>query len=251
MRNISIENGRVSGIIDWKDARRLPRHRLIPFDVPARAVKAFGRDLGLTTTVLILRSKSTQFLDLPFVYGSDIFYYHALALCQWSSILIYTEEQPSSAYRDWKSMTALLDFDSPAALRLVPPTLAQVGQLPFITAVLISRFILNLREIDSLENGGVDSSRPSFVRSDELSVRFATFVQPLGAPLDHDFSFVEPESSSFSDELDGEGTELGYLSGTGVSDKDQESTMVISGSDASSRHVRGGHSALREESCGA
>ncbi|KAI0359561.1 hypothetical protein OH77DRAFT_1420084 [Trametes cingulata] len=59
-----------------------------------------------------------------------------------------------------------------------------------ITSILVSRFLLNLR--DTFRGGG-DETRPSFVRSYHgrtatTTVQFADFVDPMGADLDHSLS---------------------------------------------------------------
>ncbi|OBZ75394.1 hypothetical protein A0H81_04370 [Grifola frondosa] len=57
-----------------------------------------------------------------------------------------------------------------------------------MTAILVSRFLLNLREVDRAMADDIDPESPSF----SVTLRFASsFVNPLGAPLDHGFSFPE------------------------------------------------------------
>ncbi|OBZ71414.1 hypothetical protein A0H81_08776 [Grifola frondosa] len=69
-----------------------------------------------------------------------------------------------------------------------------------MTSILVSRFILNLRAIDSSGNSGADTSRPSVVGS----LRFAEFAEPLGAPLDHGVSLSVHEYDFPDEELAGE-----------------------------------------------
>ncbi|OBZ72897.1 hypothetical protein A0H81_06862 [Grifola frondosa] len=52
-----------------------------------------------------------------------------------------------------------------------------------ITAILICRFILNLRDVDSTDANG-SYSRGNVVSTRSTVLRFAGFVEPLGAPLD-------------------------------------------------------------------
>ncbi|KAH9899782.1 hypothetical protein C8Q73DRAFT_663375 [Cubamyces lactineus] len=64
-----------------------------------------------------------------------------------------------------------------------------------LTTILVSRFLLNLREVNEIRASGestdYDMSRPSFVRPlsdiapDEQRSHVASFIAPLGAPLTH------------------------------------------------------------------
>ncbi|KAI8978294.1 hypothetical protein BD414DRAFT_150706 [Trametes punicea] len=109
-----------------------------------------------------------------------------------------------------------------------------------ITSILVSRFLLNLR--DTLGNNE-RSSRPSFVRSFHgqsvlTSVQFADFVDPMGAELTHSIPSSDTPSMVWSedDEDDDNGTtgnELASLAtnhapssnidGINFQDKDPES----------------------------
>ncbi|KAI0369027.1 hypothetical protein BV20DRAFT_968519 [Pilatotrama ljubarskyi] len=69
-----------------------------------------------------------------------------------------------------------------------------------ITSILVSRFLLNLRDTFT---SGEDETRPSFVRSyrgrtTATTVQFADFVDPMGADLDHGIS-ASHDSLAWSD----------------------------------------------------
>ncbi|OBZ69522.1 hypothetical protein A0H81_10496 [Grifola frondosa] len=65
-----------------------------------------------------------------------------------------------------------------------------------ISAIIISRFMLNLREISAPVNSSEDTTWVSSTGS----VRLSTFIDPLGAPLDHGFSFSAMDPNYFDDE---------------------------------------------------
>ena len=75
-----------------------------------------------------------------------------------------------------------------------------------IASVLVSRFILNLREVDQSgpRNASLDDSLPSFVHSQkqEDTLRFASrsFADEFSAPLDHGFA-PEDDSSIVTEEV--------------------------------------------------
>ena len=75
-----------------------------------------------------------------------------------------------------------------------------------IASVLVSRFILNLREVDQSgpRNASLDDSLPSFVHSQkqEDTLRFASrsFADEFSAPLDHGFA-PEDDSSIDTEEV--------------------------------------------------
>ena len=75
-----------------------------------------------------------------------------------------------------------------------------------IASVLVSRFILNLREVDQSgpRNASLDDSLPSFVHShkQEETLRFASrsFADEFSAPLDHGFA-PEDDSSIDTEEV--------------------------------------------------
>lgn len=88
-------------------------------------------------------------------------------------------------------------FQDPyAALSAIRPRLADIMFVHRITCILVSRFLLNLRDTaNDRTHGDIDMSSlgdPSFVaqsrgrdRGTTTSLRFAEFVDPMGAALDH------------------------------------------------------------------
>ncbi|OBZ73166.1 hypothetical protein A0H81_07303 [Grifola frondosa] len=69
-----------------------------------------------------------------------------------------------------------------------------------ITSILISRFLLNLREVDTSGSESLLQSRPSFIRSHPMAPGSAhSFITPLGAPLDHGFTLSPRGESDVSD----------------------------------------------------
>lgn len=72
-----------------------------------------------------------------------------------------------------------------------------------ISAVLVSRFLLNLREVDVDTTNPVDSAPPSFVNPQLGSVRSAPFFAPMGASLELSGAPLD------LDELDGSQREVG------------------------------------------
>ncbi|KZT06063.1 uncharacterized protein LAESUDRAFT_759600 [Laetiporus sulphureus 93-53] len=54
-----------------------------------------------------------------------------------------------------------------------------------LSSIIISRFLLNLRQVSSTDDESLDGG-PSFVRSSPSTVRFPAFVGSMGAPLDHE-----------------------------------------------------------------
>ncbi|OBZ69330.1 hypothetical protein A0H81_10860 [Grifola frondosa] len=72
-------------------------------------------------------------------------------------------------------------------------TMSLVFEEP-LTSILISRFLLNLREVSlSGQNGGLETERPSFIRSGmEGPPGFtASFINPLGAAVHRTVSFLD------------------------------------------------------------
>ncbi|OBZ72798.1 hypothetical protein A0H81_07334 [Grifola frondosa] len=86
-----------------------------------------------------------------------------------------------------------------------------VEQVPFVsifadafTSILISRFILNLREVDIHVHGGMRSGRATFdgsmsYQSQPDTIIFTSnnnFVDSIGAPLDHGFPSVDEDGAA-------------------------------------------------------
>ncbi|KAI9062446.1 hypothetical protein FKP32DRAFT_1593603 [Trametes sanguinea] len=106
-----------------------------------------------------------------------------------------------------------------------------------ITSILVSRFLLNLR--DTFENNEHDS-RPSFVRSHRgpavlTSLQFADFVEPMGAELTHSLPASSVPSMTWTDatgEWTEESNELSSFSATtqgwDCPAEDKESAVVTS-----------------------
>ncbi|OBZ72903.1 hypothetical protein A0H81_06864 [Grifola frondosa] len=78
-----------------------------------------------------------------------------------------------------------------------------------ITAILVCRFILNLRDIDSTDANG-SHSRGNAVSTRSTVLRFASFVEPLGAPLD------ETHPNLVDEDYEGAGSLGGHTGAVGT-----------------------------------
>jgi len=75
--------------------------------------------------------------------------------------------------------------------------------LPAAGSIVITHFLLNLRQIaNGTQNDSLDTSRPSFVRSQRASIRFASFVDNMGEQLSHgdDAGVIDAEVSWAGDD---------------------------------------------------
>lgn len=68
-----------------------------------------------------------------------------------------------------------------------------------LSSIIISHFLLNLRKVTYAAQDGSFASRPSFIQSDNgnrtrspISLRFATFLDNIGEPLEYGSDAVEP-----------------------------------------------------------
>ncbi|EMD34602.1 hypothetical protein CERSUDRAFT_97193 [Gelatoporia subvermispora B] len=76
-----------------------------------------------------------------------------------------------------------------------------------ISSIIVSHFLMNLREVASAPTtNGVQSTVPSFVRTQVSELRFASFVGNMGAPLDHS---ADTDSLEFGWEGESLETEVG------------------------------------------
>ncbi|KAI0645162.1 hypothetical protein C8Q79DRAFT_755391 [Trametes meyenii] len=98
-----------------------------------------------------------------------------------------------------------------------------------ITSILVSRFLLNLRDTSGGADVDIGSTRPSFVRSYRdprrtgaaSTLQFADFMNPMGADLDHGLASVSGDSTTWNgDDLCSEGNELSSLATAHTEEKE-------------------------------